>query len=391
MKEFYIVSGVAAKGGDWGAMTPRNWGRIGGHLRWSYATLGNFAEDIYDLLEKEGRFPGNLEMRADHFRGRAKSIFHKTLAVAQGWPDLPDYPGSGNTACLSNCYCSWRVERTPDAWHCYWTLGLAEHCEDCVVRSQIWNPLVIPFEPPEEEFPPGMPIPPDKEPGFLRFLKGKIEDFFSREGRLTACQRLRRFKSITAWDRKHKGAAAIHDWDSTIDLSPRTWRDFLKVWAQGEVKTWQDVAAVKTLAHEFLHTVNPISPRHYAVPIYEAFEEGATEEAALKLWRTLAEFLGLRVDPRARPFGTYKKWRDEFKALIWRASRHRLRPEEVLLTLKFSVPPNERVLFISKLFEENYPEANPAEVGKFWLATKDFKGLDYIERFIKRKGIRVWG
>jgi len=126
-------------------MTPRNWGRIGGHLRWSYATLGNFANDIYDFLEKEGRFPGNLEMRADHYRGRAKAIFHKTLAIVQEWPDLPAYPGDGSTQCLSNCLCNWVVERTPDAWHCYWTLGLAEHCQDCVARSQIWNPLVIPL------------------------------------------------------------------------------------------------------------------------------------------------------------------------------------------------------------------------------------------------------
>jgi hypothetical protein len=129
-------------------------------------------------------------------------------------------------------------------------------------------------------------------------------------------------------------------------------------------------------------------PRHYAVPIYKAFEEATTEEAAHKLWRSFAEFLGLRIDPLLVRVGAfYKKWRDELKALIWRASRYRLKPDEVMLTLKYSVPPNERVNFIAKLFEKNYPEASTEEVGDFWLAIKDFKGLDYIERFIKRKGL----
>jgi len=388
MKEFYIVSGVAAKGGDWGAMTPRNWGRIGGHLRWSYATLGNFANDIYDFLEKEGRFPGNLEMRADHYRGRAKAIFHKTLAIVQEWPDLPAYPGDGSTQCLSNCLCNWVVERTPDAWHCYWTLGLAEHCQDCVARSQIWNPLVIPFEPPEEEFPPGTPIPPDKEEAFLRFLRSRTESFFAKEGRTVNCQRLKRFLDPKAWERRRKGAAAVHSWDSDIELSPDTWHDLRVAWSQGEVRDWFDAVALRTLLHEFLHTINPIKPSDYSVPIYKAFEEATTEEAAHKLWRSFAEFLGLSIDPKLIRVGAfYKKWRDEFKLLIWRASRYRLRPDEVMLTLKYSVPPNERVSYVAKLFEKNYPEASTEEVGALWLAIKDFKGTDYIERFRKRKGL----
>jgi len=572
MKEFYIVSGVAAKGGDWGAMTPRDWGRIGGHLRWSYATLGNFANDIYDFLEKEGRFPGNLEMRADHYRGRAKAIFHKTLAVVQRWPDLPAYPGDGSTQCffwsdkvrvftlqggfirlasvekgmqvltgkgrwrkviglteipvknfsaialelqfserkdsrirvcvspdhlflneslewvqakdlkvgdklsrivkrceregclnpvalsrngslrfcsrscskrakkissqakvkeyrksadveviskgfvkktgtlkclqveednsfvitrglishncLSNCLCSWRVERTPEAFNCYWTLGLGEHCQDCLDRSRIWDPLVVPFEPPEVEFPPGTPIPPDEEEGFLRFLKGRIEDFFAKEGRTTACQRLERFLDRTAWDKRRKGAAAVHNWDSFIELSPDTWDDFRALWARGEVRDWFDAVALKTLLHEFLHTINPIKPSDYSVPIFKAFEEATTEEAAHKLWRDFAQFLGLSIDPKLVRVGAfYKKWRDEFKELIWRASRYHLKPEEVMLTLKYSVPPSERVLFVSKLFEENYPEASRAEVSAFWLATYRFDGLEFIKSFIKRKGI----
>jgi len=145
---------------------------------------------------------------------------------------------------------------------------------------------------------------------------------------------------------------------------------------------------LRTLLHEFLHTINPIKPSDYSVPIYKAFEEATTEEAAHKLWRSFAEFLGLSIDPKLIRVGAfYKKWRDEFKLLIWRASRYRLRPDEVMLTLKYSVPPNERVSYVAKLFEKNYPEASTEEVGALWLAIKDFKGTDYIERFRKRKGL----
>jgi hypothetical protein len=238
------------------------------------------------------------------------------------------------------------------------------------------------------EFPPGTPIPPDEEEGFLRFLKGRIEDFFAKEGRTTACQRLERFLDRTAWDKRRKGAAAVHNWDSFIELSPDTWDDFRALWARGEVRDWFDAVALKTLLHEFLHTINPIKPSDYSVPIFKAFEEATTEEAAHKLWRDFAQFLGLSIDPKLVRVGAfYKKWRDEFKELIWRASRYHLKPEEVMLTLKYSVPPSERVLFVSKLFEENYPEASRAEVSAFWLATYRFDGLEFIKSFIKRKGI----
>jgi len=45
--------------------------------------------------------------------------------------------------------CSWDIQEVVDeegtkaGWDCFWTLGMAEHCEDCVENSHKWNPLFV--------------------------------------------------------------------------------------------------------------------------------------------------------------------------------------------------------------------------------------------------------
>lgn len=51
----------------------------------------------------------------------------------------------GLVAHNTSCKCEWVIEEGDDGWLCYWTLGEAEHCDDCVQRSQDWNPLVVPY------------------------------------------------------------------------------------------------------------------------------------------------------------------------------------------------------------------------------------------------------
>jgi len=383
MKEFYIVSGVAAKGGDWAAMTPRNWGRIGGHLRWSYATLGNFTDDIHDLLEKEGRFPGNLEMRADHYRGRAKAIFHKTLALVQGWPDLPAYPGDGSSQCLSNCMCNWVVERTPDAWHCYWTLGLAEHCQDCVDRSQIWNPLVIPFEPPEEEFPPGSPIPPDKEREFLGFLHRKSEEFFHERGFLPTERGKEGWADPKAWFKEWKGnPAGVHDWDCKVHLAPRIWDSIKRVWARGEIIDAHEAFDFATLLHETLHTINPIAPRLYGVSFYRLMEEALTEEVKGGLFLPFVEALGLKTKVREVP-KVYTRERLYLKDMLRMISRGKFIEEEMMFELKFFTPPGDRLLRLARTLETLWPEFTERAIARFFLEARKGKGREFLNALMR--------
>ena len=46
----------------------------------------------------------------------------------------------------SNCMCDWHIREYNDRWEATWVISPVENCEDCIERSQTWNPLVIPKE-----------------------------------------------------------------------------------------------------------------------------------------------------------------------------------------------------------------------------------------------------
>ena len=58
---------------------------------------------------------------------------------------LPAQPAQG-TQCLSNCRCSWEIKwidkKKGDA-DCYWRLSPVEHCQTCLTRAEMWNPIRI--------------------------------------------------------------------------------------------------------------------------------------------------------------------------------------------------------------------------------------------------------
>lgn len=105
-----------------------------------YQYLDNFAADIEAAVEKEG---ASLDFIANRSSLYAKS------AEAEYWQqatnvDLPDYPRSGGTRCLSNCQCFWDLNCDDQGnVHATWVLGDADHCPDCEGRAQEWADLVI--------------------------------------------------------------------------------------------------------------------------------------------------------------------------------------------------------------------------------------------------------
>lgn len=120
-------------------MTQADFGRVGGMLKNQYNYLNGFAEDI-----QQGKLSvAQIQMRGRMYVDSATQSFERANAIARGLPSLPAYPGDGQTVCRSNCKCNWRIEPVEFGWNCYWELGAAEHCPDCVANASRWNPLFV--------------------------------------------------------------------------------------------------------------------------------------------------------------------------------------------------------------------------------------------------------
>ncbi len=64
--------------------------------------------------------------RAGMYAGAVRATYYGAR-----YPGLSQYPGDGNTKCLTNCLCS--LDERDDGIH--WILDGGEHCEDCQVMA----------------------------------------------------------------------------------------------------------------------------------------------------------------------------------------------------------------------------------------------------------------
>lgn len=148
IKREYIRQYLLGVGGR-GSMTAQDWGSVGGMIREQYRWLDDFA----DLVATGELSEGQIRTRAAMYVNSAREAFERASARAWGIPDgsLPYMPGQGQTICLTNCNCNWRIEEVYDndgiliGWDCYWTLGpvKTDHCSDCVENASKWNPLEV--------------------------------------------------------------------------------------------------------------------------------------------------------------------------------------------------------------------------------------------------------
>jgi hypothetical protein len=122
-------------------MTPSDWGTVGSNLRTQYTYLNDFAAKIADNPQWSEK---RIAARSQMYFEQSSTSFEQGKITQRGIPRLPQHPGDGNTQCLSNCKCYWRIVEREQVWDCYWTLQPAEHCPDCVQNSQRWNPLSLP-------------------------------------------------------------------------------------------------------------------------------------------------------------------------------------------------------------------------------------------------------
>lgn len=137
LRDTYRAMYELAIGGS-GNMTQADYGRLGGILQEQYRYLHNFAADI-----AAGRLsPLQAMNRARMYIESATQAFERAQAASYGIT-LPQYPGDGGTQCLANCRCHWEIRSRKKEYACYWRLGQAEHCPDCLEASKIYNPYIV--------------------------------------------------------------------------------------------------------------------------------------------------------------------------------------------------------------------------------------------------------
>lgn len=119
-------------------MTAADYGRLGGMLQEQYRYLDRFAAD---LAEGKLTLPQALN-RARMYIESATQAFERAKEAGLGIT-LPQYPGDGGTQCRANCRCHWDIRDRKTEWACYWKLGQAEHCPDCLEASRLYNPYVV--------------------------------------------------------------------------------------------------------------------------------------------------------------------------------------------------------------------------------------------------------
>ncbi len=150
LRQMYVQMTFAGAGGKRTGITQADLDRLDSMLAEQYQYLDAFARQMQAAWDNPADpFWGKASDRTSMYAMSSYQAFW-----AQAVPvELPAYPGDGSTFCLTKCQCRWRIEyqwrrrflRRPvvEAVLATWELGAAEHCDDCVARSQTWNPLRI--------------------------------------------------------------------------------------------------------------------------------------------------------------------------------------------------------------------------------------------------------
>lgn len=107
----------------------------------------HFLEGWLADIAQEGKLIGGVG-RASMYGESLGQVYQKAYIAARGaragLPDLPAYPRDGSTVCRTYCRCRWQIKKVSDVFYeARWILGKAEHCPQCIERSQLWNPISI--------------------------------------------------------------------------------------------------------------------------------------------------------------------------------------------------------------------------------------------------------
>lgn len=107
--------------------------------------LGYLNEWAAELESGELSSVKALKARSNLYAGAANATLYEAQAQSVGLPTLPAYPADGTSTCRTNDGCRWEIVRLEGSgnFDCYWRLSPAEHCDICLERSRVWNPLKV--------------------------------------------------------------------------------------------------------------------------------------------------------------------------------------------------------------------------------------------------------
>lgn len=139
VKSVFVAEAALGRGGR-NAMTQSGWGHVGAALKEQYGFLRGFAEEIGRGTLSEAQ----IVARGQMYVGASVQAFERGKAASYGDLSLDQYPGDGQSVCLSQCRCFITVSETDTQWKVTWhTAGSGETCADCRAQASAWNPLVI--------------------------------------------------------------------------------------------------------------------------------------------------------------------------------------------------------------------------------------------------------
>jgi hypothetical protein len=123
--------------GGQNAMTPTDFGRLGGILRQAYARLEPLVMGVGSISEAQA---ANRAQMAVDGGVRAYEQGHASAwGVARM---LPLYPGD-NCLGMTNCRCSWDIKETDTTIDCTWKLGGSDPCGPCQSNAAYYDPYSI--------------------------------------------------------------------------------------------------------------------------------------------------------------------------------------------------------------------------------------------------------
>lgn len=122
-------------------MTPADYGSVGGMVADQFRYLSAFADRIAAGEYSAAKIAAISAM----YIQSANEAFNRAAMRVRGIPELPAYPGDGDTPCLTNCKCHWEFvfSTSKGEWKCYWRMSEAEHCVGCIENANTWNPLIV--------------------------------------------------------------------------------------------------------------------------------------------------------------------------------------------------------------------------------------------------------
>lgn len=113
-------------------MTDANWKELGVEVTRQFNYLDKFAGALPELTEKQRAARANMYING--------AIQAQSRGLQAAWDiQLPYHPADGGTPCLTNCRCSWEINREGGSTVAHWHTA-ATPCDGCQGRANESNP-----------------------------------------------------------------------------------------------------------------------------------------------------------------------------------------------------------------------------------------------------------